>query len=90
MPIRIIVNMKICLFVSRVRLMVCRLSDGRVHICGVPHGHGSPSRTREDGDELWKKIGSTSLSWVAAGTHNGLMYFLNRYMFVCLFVCFKG
>ena len=24
--------------------------------------------TREDGNELWKKIGSTSLSWVAAAT----------------------
>ena len=46
--------------------------------------------TREDGNELWKKIGSTSLSWVAAGTHNGLMCFLNTCLFVCLFVCFKG
>ena len=35
--------------------------------------------TREDGNELWKKIGSTSLSWVAAGTHNGFINFLNAY-----------
>ena len=36
MPIRIIVNMKICLFVSRFRLTVCQLHDGHVCICGVP------------------------------------------------------
>ena len=27
-----------CLFVSRVRLMLCLSPDGHVRICGVPHG----------------------------------------------------
>jgi hypothetical protein len=34
-----------CLFVSRVRLMVCLLPDKRVRICGVPHGHIPPPWT---------------------------------------------
>ena len=92
--IRLLTDFLIPIFIPYKPLCISRLGCGcrspwRMTIIsehkGVINFHLT---TREDGNELWKKIGSTSLSWVAAGTHNGLIYFLKAYS-NCDFVKWK-
>ena len=63
-----------CLFVSRVRLMVCLSPDGHVRICGVPHGRDPyPSMNSLAGAYFRGR----DLNLVYTGFETGLFYFIN-------------